>query len=86
MGNAAVAEDLAGVDDLDELYQLNASETEPEDDEDDDEPDDEPDDEDQGGVKPEGMPHELGVPALLHTGPFPRAPAMSATLRTRTAR
>lgn len=58
MGNVAVAEDLAGVDDLDELYQLNASETEPEDDEDDDE-DDEADDEEQGGgVKPEGMPHE----------------------------
>lgn len=60
MGNAAVAEDLAGVDDLDELYQLNASETEPEDDEDDDddEDEDETDDEEQGGVKPEGMPHE----------------------------
>jgi hypothetical protein len=58
MGNAAVAEDLAGVDDLDELYQLNASETEPEDDEDADEDEDETDDEEQGGVKPEGMPHE----------------------------
>lgn len=56
MGNVAVAEDLVGVDDLDELYQLNASETEPEDDEDDDD-DDEADDE-EGGVKPEGMPHE----------------------------
>jgi hypothetical protein len=59
MGNAAVAEDLAGVDDLDELYRLNASEAEPEDDEDDEEDDDdEADDEEQGGVKPEGMPHE----------------------------
>ena len=58
MGNAAVAEELAGVDDLDELYRLNASETEPEDDEDDDEDEDETDDEEQGGVKPEGMPHE----------------------------
>ena len=36
MGNAAVAEDLAGVDDLDQLYRLTASEAEPEDDEDDD--------------------------------------------------
>jgi hypothetical protein len=60
MGNVAVAEDLIGVDDLDELYQLNASETEPEDDEDDDDDDDDDqaDDEEQGGVKPEGMPHE----------------------------
>jgi hypothetical protein len=57
MGNVVVAEGLVGVEDLDELYQLNASETEPED-EDDDEDDDEADDEEQGGVKPEGMPHE----------------------------
>lgn len=55
MGNVAVAEDLAGVDDLDELYQLNASETAPEDDEDDD---DDADEERDGEIKPEGMPHE----------------------------
>ena len=45
-----------GGDELDELYRLDASETEPEDDEDDD-------DEDEAttrkaGYKPEGMPHE----------------------------
>ncbi|HJY57348.1 MAG TPA: hypothetical protein VJ418_13255 [Streptosporangiaceae bacterium] len=53
MGNAAVAEVLAGTEDLDELYKLSASETEPEDDDDDDD-DDEDDDED--GLKPDVMP------------------------------
>ena len=59
MGNVAVAEELAGSDELDELYRLDASESEPE-----DEPDDEPDDEEnededenEEGIKPEGMPH-----------------------------
>jgi hypothetical protein len=52
MGNAAVAEVLADTEDLDELYKLSASETEPEDDEDED---DEDGDED-GGVKPDVMP------------------------------
>jgi hypothetical protein len=63
MGNVAVAEELAGSDELDELYRLDASESEPED-EPDDEPDDdenedEDEDEDEGkeGIKPEGMPH-----------------------------
>jgi hypothetical protein len=53
MGNIAVAEVLAGTEDLDELYKLSASETEPEpeDDEDEDE-DDEGDDE----IKPDDMP------------------------------
>jgi hypothetical protein len=41
MGNAAVAEVLAGTEDLDELYKLSASETDPEDDEDDEDDDDE---------------------------------------------
>lgn len=50
MGNAAVAEVLAGTEDLDELYKLSASETEPEDDEDDEE-----DDEDED-IEPEVMP------------------------------
>ena len=54
MGNVAVAEEL------DELYRLDASESEPEDEPEDD--GDEPadgDDEDQPeeGIKPEGMPH-----------------------------
>ena len=61
MGNVAVAEELAGSDELDELYRLDASESDPEDEpEDDDEQDDEDEgDEDEGiGIKPEGMPHE----------------------------
>jgi hypothetical protein len=53
MGNAAVAEVLADTEDLDELYKLSASETEPEDDDDED---DEEDDEEDGGVKPDVMP------------------------------
>jgi hypothetical protein len=56
MGNVAVAEELAGSDELDELYRLDASESEPEDEPEEDE---DQDDEDQGeeGIKPEGMPH-----------------------------
>jgi hypothetical protein len=53
MGNAAVAELLADTEDLDELYKLSASETDPEDDDEDD--DDEEDDED-GDVEPDVMP------------------------------
>jgi hypothetical protein len=51
MGNAAVAEVLADTEDLDELYKLSASETEPEDDDEDDDEDDEDD-----GVQPDVMP------------------------------
>lgn len=51
MTNAAVAEELPGVDELD---RLDATETEPEDDEDDDVEDE---DEDKEGAQPEGMPH-----------------------------
>jgi hypothetical protein len=39
MGNLAVAEELAGSDELDELFKLNATETEPEDDEEDEDED-----------------------------------------------
>ena len=53
MMNAAVAQELPGVDELDELYRLDASETEPEDD---DEDEDE-DDQDEEGIEPEEMPH-----------------------------
>ena len=55
MGNVAVAKELAGSDELDELYRLDASESDPEDEPDDDE---DQDDEDEGeeGIKPEGMP------------------------------
>ena len=41
MGNIAVAEVLAGTEDLDELYKLSASETEPEPEDDEDEDEDE---------------------------------------------
>jgi hypothetical protein len=53
MGNATMTEELPGADELDELYRLDASETEPEDDDDDE---DEDDDED-GEMEPEGMPN-----------------------------
>lgn len=59
MGNVAVAEELAGRDELDELYRLDASESDPEDEPDDEAQDDEDqDDEHEGGegIKPEGMP------------------------------
>jgi hypothetical protein len=59
MGNVAVAEELAGSDELDELYRLDASESDPEDEpEDDDEQDDEDEGDEGTGIKPEGMPHE----------------------------
>jgi len=60
MGNVAVAEELAGSDELEELYRLDASESEPEDEPDDEDQDDEDqDDEDEGdgGIKPGEMPH-----------------------------
>ena len=64
MGNVAVAEELAGSDELDELYRLDASESEPEpeaepddDDENQDDEDEDDEDEDEKGIKPEGMPH-----------------------------
>jgi hypothetical protein len=59
MGNAAVAEELPGAIELDELYRLDASETEPEDDENDDESEDEDqdDEDDDGGFKPGEIPH-----------------------------
>jgi hypothetical protein len=59
MGNAAVIEELAGSVELDELYRLDASESDPED-EPDEGDDEDVDDEDEGGggVKPEGMPHD----------------------------
>ncbi len=51
MGNAAVAEELVGSDELDELYRLDASETEPEDDEEGDDEDEEP------AEEPDVVPH-----------------------------
>jgi len=57
MGNSAVAEDLAGSDELEELYRLDASESEPEDDENDDDEDYEDEDDEDEGIQPEEMPH-----------------------------
>ena len=58
MGNAAVAEELAGSEELDELYRLDATESEPEDDEEDYEDDEDGEDgEDGGGIQPEEIPH-----------------------------
>lgn len=61
MGNASVAGDLVSTDELDELFGLDASESDPEDDEDDDELDgegDEDEDDDKGkGLDPEEIPH-----------------------------
>jgi hypothetical protein len=55
MGNVAVAEMLAGSDELDKLYKLNASESEPEPEDEDEE---EGEDDEGKGVQPEGMPHD----------------------------
>jgi hypothetical protein len=54
MGNTAVVEELAGVNDLEDLYEVDASENSPEDEE------DEGDEEDNGDedVQPEEIPHE----------------------------
>jgi hypothetical protein len=54
MGNITVAEELTGADPLEELYRLDATETEPEEGDDEDLEDE---DEDGGGVNPEEIPH-----------------------------
>jgi hypothetical protein len=56
MGNAAVAEELPGADELDELYRLDASEPEPEPEDDGDE-DEEDTDEGDEELQPHGIPH-----------------------------
>ena len=63
MGNAAVAEELPGADELEELYRLDASEPEPENEDDgqddgDGDGDDDSEDDDEGEFKPGEMPHE----------------------------
>lgn len=55
MGNLAVAEELAGSDELEELYRLDASETGPE--EDGDEEEEGEGEEDEGEAEPHGIPH-----------------------------
>lgn len=54
MGNITVAEELTGADTLEELYRLDATETEPEEGDDEDLEDE---DENDGGVNPEEIPH-----------------------------
>jgi hypothetical protein len=56
MGNVAVAEELAGSDELDKLYRLDASEPEPEPAPDED-ADEDATDEDDEESEPEAMPH-----------------------------
>ena len=56
MGTAAVAVELPGAEELDELYRLDASETQPES-EPQDEDEDEDEDDDKSGIQPEEMPH-----------------------------
>jgi len=59
MGNVTVTEELAGSDELEELYRLDASETGPEDDEDEDDSqggDDSQGEDDDEGIKPDEMP------------------------------
>jgi Ran GTPase-activating protein (RanGAP) involved in mRNA processing and transport len=51
MGNVTVAEELAGTGELEDLYELNASENNPEDE------DDDAEDEEDAGTKPEVIPH-----------------------------
>lgn len=57
MGNASIAGELASADELEELFELDASETDPENDEDDDEDDDEDEDDGDKGLDPEEIPH-----------------------------
>jgi hypothetical protein len=56
MGNLAVAEELAGSDELEELYRLDASETGPEEDEEEEEEDEEEEPEEEE-MEPRGIPH-----------------------------
>jgi hypothetical protein len=60
MGNAAIAEELPGTGELDELFRLSASESSPEEDEDDEDDDDlaedDDDDEDEEEIHPDDMP------------------------------
>jgi hypothetical protein len=61
MGNVVEIEKLAGSDELDELYRLDASESEPE-----DEPEDEDEDEAEEGAEPGGMPHPIKPEGMPH--------------------
>ncbi len=65
MGNSTVIEELAGRDELDELYRLDASESDPEDEPEDDQ---DADDEDEAGedAEPGGMPHPIKPEGMPH--------------------
>ena len=56
MRSAAVAGELPGADELDELYRLDASEPEPEPEDDGDEDEDDTDEGDEE-IQPHGIPH-----------------------------
>jgi hypothetical protein len=74
MGNVAVAEELAGSDELEELYRLDASESEPEDEPDDEDQDDEDqDDEDQDGGRGGSPRPPIQDLARSNTGQIPVA-------------
>jgi hypothetical protein len=61
MSNSAVAEKLPGAEELDELYRLDASETNPE-----DEPGDGGEGDDEGGAQPDEMPHPIPPEEMPH--------------------
>jgi hypothetical protein len=65
MGNAAIIEELAGSDELDELYRLDASEGDPEDEPEDDQDADDEDAAEEGAV-PGGMPHPIKPEGMPH--------------------
>jgi hypothetical protein len=56
MGNLAAAEELSGSDELEELYRLHASETEPDEEEEDEEEEEEEEPEEEE-MEPRGIPH-----------------------------
>jgi hypothetical protein len=56
MAHSAVAEELVGIDELEELWELKASESEDDDEEYDDDEDDEDDDDEDDDMEPEDMP------------------------------
>ena len=56
MGNAAIAEELPGSDELEELFYLSASESAPEDDEDEDDLDEDDDEDEDEEMRPDDMP------------------------------
>jgi ABC-type Zn2+ transport system substrate-binding protein/surface adhesin len=56
MAYSAVAEELVGIEELEELWELKASESEDDDEDEDDEDEDEDEDEDDEDLEPEDMP------------------------------